>query len=105
MTRRLFAIERYDGLGEEASPALLSLLTTADTRLVCAVRLPADDVVLALVESPDQETVVSVAVTAGWRVDRLGPATLIFPYDPDRRVIPEAGDGGPPEHGGPDADE
>ncbi|MGW0433437.1 hypothetical protein ACWDV4_12990 [Micromonospora sp. NPDC003197] len=104
MTGRLFALERYDGLGE-APMALLSSLTTAHTRLVCAVRLPADEVVLALVEGADQEAVAAVASTAGWRVDRLGPAILLFPYDPDRGTTSEAGDDEHPDRGGSDVDE
>ncbi|GAB2948123.1 hypothetical protein GCM10027280_41080 [Micromonospora polyrhachis] len=93
MTRRLFAVERYDGAGGESPPVPVSLLTTAETRLVCAVRLPADDVVLALVEGPDQETVAAVAVAVGWRVDRLSPAAWVAPYDADRVAASEAGDG------------
>ncbi|MER7443069.1 hypothetical protein [Micromonospora avicenniae] len=41
------------------------------------MRIPADDVVLALVEGPDAETVAAVAAAAGWRVDRLGTAEWI----------------------------
>jgi len=92
MTRRLFAVERYDGVGGEGPPVPVSLLTTTDTRLVCAVRLPADDVVLALVEGPDQETVAAVAVAVGWRADRLSPAAWVAPYDADWAAASAAGD-------------
>jgi hypothetical protein len=69
----LYAIERYDAAGDEAAfPGRLA-------GLVCAVRLAADDVVLALVDGPDPETVTASAVAAGWRVDRITPARWMFP--------------------------
>lgn len=71
MADELFALERYEFSGTPASP---TPLTTEGTRLVAAVHLPADDVVLALVEGPDEEHVVAAAAAAGWRVDRLHPA-------------------------------
>jgi hypothetical protein len=81
VTRRtrdnLFALERYESSGDATSPRPLRRLTTARTRLVAAVHLVADDVVLALVEGPDAETVAATARTAGWRVDRLSPASWI----------------------------
>jgi hypothetical protein len=70
--RRLFAAERYDSSGD-AGPEPVPALTTADTRLVAAVHLPADEVVLALVEGPDADTVTAVAM-AVWRADRVTPA-------------------------------
>ncbi|BCB90838.1 hypothetical protein [Phytohabitans suffuscus] len=74
MTDRLFALERYDEVpGTE--PATLPAL--AGARLVAAVHLPADQVVLALVEGRDERTVEAAATAAGWRVDRLHPATWI----------------------------
>ena len=50
----------------------------ADARLVAAVHLPSDQVVLALVEGTDEQAVAAAATAAGWRVDRLHPATWIF---------------------------
>jgi hypothetical protein len=82
VTRQLFALERYDRSGRDSAPEPVPQLTTAETRLVAAVHLPADDVVLALVEGPDAETVVAVAAAADWRVDRLSPATWVFPPEP-----------------------
>ncbi|SDZ30161.1 hypothetical protein SAMN05444365_109146 [Micromonospora pattaloongensis] len=85
MTRRLFAIEQYDSSGRGAPPPPPAL-DTDDTRLVAAVHLPADDVVLALVEGPDAAAVAAAAAAAGWRVDRLNPARWITPgSDPARR--------------------
>lgn len=71
----LFAIERYDPAG--APPAALPPMDG----LVMAVRLAADDVVLALVEGPDPDSVAADAAAAGWRVDRLTPATWILRED------------------------
>ncbi|OLR94658.1 hypothetical protein [Actinokineospora bangkokensis] len=72
MDSRLFAVERYDRA--DGSPEPVTALATEGTRLVSAVRLVADDVVLALVEGPDEPTVAAAAARAGWRVDRLTPA-------------------------------
>ncbi|MEV6967956.1 hypothetical protein AB0M47_22880 [Hamadaea sp. NPDC051192] len=74
MTRLLFALERYDTSSGLASPVLTDLPVGVDVRLVAAVHLPADDVLLALVEGPDADTVAGVAAAAGWRVDRFCPA-------------------------------
>ncbi|BCB76191.1 hypothetical protein GCM10022251_68610 [Phytohabitans flavus] len=74
MTDRLFALERYDVPGSEPR----SLPALAGARLVAAVHLPADQVVLALVEGEDEQSVVDAATAAGWRVDRLHAATWIF---------------------------
>jgi hypothetical protein len=68
----LYALERYDAGDEPAAGPPLA-------GLVCAVRLPADDVVLALVEGPDADTVAALAAAAGWRVDRLTPASWMSP--------------------------
>jgi hypothetical protein len=76
---RLFALERYDRTGDARVPEPLPLLTAAGTRLVAAVHLPADEVVLALVEGPDAETVAAAATAAAWRVDRLSPAVWLSP--------------------------
>ncbi len=79
MGDRLFALERYDITGDAHAPDAVLSLATAETRLVVAVHLPADDVVLALVEGPDAKTVAAAAAAAGWRVDRLNPASWIRP--------------------------
>jgi hypothetical protein len=75
-------VERYDRSGDAAAPEPLPPLTAAGIRLVAAVYLPADDVVLALVEGPDAETVTAAATAAAWRVDRLGPAAWVCPPEP-----------------------
>jgi hypothetical protein len=72
--RQVFALERYDRTHGEAAQNPVPPLTTRDTVLLGVLRLPADEVVVALVEGPDAETVAAVAATAGWRVDRLSPA-------------------------------
>ncbi|RKN18798.1 hypothetical protein D7147_15335 [Micromonospora musae] len=77
MSIRLFVLERYDRAPGESVDEPVGALTTGVTRLRGAVRIPADDVVLALVEGPDAETVAAVAAAAGWRVDRLGTAEWI----------------------------
>jgi hypothetical protein len=78
VTGRLFAVECYDatGSGYVALPPL-----PGTVRLVVAVRLPADEVVLALVEGPDAETVTDVITQADWRPDRIEPAVLLYPTD------------------------
>jgi hypothetical protein len=77
VTWRLFALEQYDSSGGHAAPEPMSPLSTTDARLVAAVHLPADEVILALVEGPDAETVAAAAAAAGWRVDRLIPAAWL----------------------------
>lgn len=86
-TCRLFALERYDRSGGSA-PGPVTPLISADARLVVAVHLPADDVVLALVEGPDEATVAAAVAAAGWRVDRLIPATWVSPRDPSAPTSP-----------------
>jgi hypothetical protein len=77
VTSRLFALEHYES-SDSVTPHLpTDRLTTARTRLVAAVHLDADVVVLALVEGPDEQTVAATARAAGRRVDRLNPATWI----------------------------
>ncbi|MFJ6197537.1 hypothetical protein [Micromonospora sp. NPDC092111] len=83
MTGQLFALERYDSSGGESVPALASLPPWPGVRLVAAVHLPADDVVLAIVEGPDAATVAAAAATVGWQVDRLCPAAWLSPEQPD----------------------
>ena len=95
MTNHLFALERYDRSGSESPPEPVSLPATADARLVGVVHLPADDVVLALVEGPDSETVTAAASAAGWRPDRVSPAAWVCsPVSPP--VYPSANLGGNP---------
>ncbi|NUT21835.1 MAG: hypothetical protein HOV77_21890 [Hamadaea sp.] len=95
MTRLLFAIERYDTSGGLALPVLPELPDGTEVRLVAAVHLPADDVLLALVEGPDADTVAGVAVAAGWRVDRFCPAVWV--QAPSARLQPGPESGPPPE--------
>lgn len=71
MSWRLFALEHYAGPGDAPEPVPL---LPDGVRLLMAVHLPADEVVLALVESPDEATAVAAAAAAGWRIDRAGPA-------------------------------
>ena len=75
----LFALERYDAAGSAAAPP--SLPADAPVRLVAAVHLPADEVVLVIAEGPDETTVAAALDGAGWRVDRIGPATWLLPED------------------------
>ena len=82
MTRHLFALERYDRSGAASESGPVSMLTTDQTRLVAAVHLPDDEVVLALVEGPDMETVTAAAAAVGWRVDRVSRAAWLSPEQP-----------------------
>lgn len=81
MADRLFAVERYDRSGGAVSPVAVPAIDTgvlgSEVRLVGAVHLHADDVVLALVEGPDAETVSAVVAAAGWPADRITPATWL----------------------------
>ena len=76
----LFVVERYD---ETGTPGRLLPLPAppADVVLVCAVRVPADDVVLALVEGADETTICAALTAAGWRIDRIIAATWIHPAE------------------------
>ena len=71
---RIFVVERYDDSG---TPGLMQPLPAppADVRLVCAVRVSADDVVMAVIEGTDEQTVSASLTAAGWRVDRIVGAT------------------------------
>ncbi|MER7331903.1 MULTISPECIES: hypothetical protein [unclassified Micromonospora] len=80
MAARLFVLERYDPVPGQCADVPAGALSTGLTRLRGALRIPADDVALALVEGPDAETVAAVAA-AGWRVDRLAPAEWITAPD------------------------
>ncbi|HYY12724.1 MAG TPA: hypothetical protein VE781_17435 [Kineosporiaceae bacterium] len=86
MTRRLFVLERYEPSGAEIVPGRAAPPLPARCRLVAAVHLPADGVLLALVEGPDADTVASAAEDAGWRVDRLCPADWVVRTQPDQEV-------------------
>lgn len=77
MDRSLFALERYDAAGAAAAPRPLPAM--APVRLVAVVHLPADEVVLVIAEGPDEATVTAALEGAGWRVDRVGPATWLLP--------------------------
>jgi hypothetical protein len=84
MTSRLFALERYD-LGDEHRPEPDWVpATEGRIRVVGIVLLPADCVYLALVEGPDVETVTAAAMAAGWRIDRINPATWLGPPIPEQ---------------------
>jgi hypothetical protein len=78
VTSQLFVVERYDDTG---TPGLLQPLSAPppNVHLVCAVRVPADDVVLALVEGTDEATISAALAAAGWRIDRITPATWARP--------------------------
>jgi hypothetical protein len=58
-------VERYEPLVGDTIPALAALPAGTGARLVGAVYLPGDDVVLALVEAPDEQVVVQAAAAAG----------------------------------------
>ncbi|MEH0931520.1 hypothetical protein [Micromonospora sp. CPCC 205558] len=75
MAGYLFALEQYDR--SRGANASVPVLGTSDCRLVAAIRLPTDDVVIALVEGPDADAVAAAAAAAAWRVDRLIPARWI----------------------------
>lgn len=75
MPDRLFAVERYDRSGGAVAPAAPAV--GPGVRLVGAVHLHADDVVLALVEGPDADTVSAAVAAAGWPADRVTPATWL----------------------------
>jgi hypothetical protein len=73
VARRIFAVERYDETGSSAVP-LGGFPEGAGVRLTGVVHLPADEIVIAFVEGPDEATVRVAMTAAGWRVDRIGPA-------------------------------
>lgn len=74
----LFAIERYDD-SSGARPAEPLPALPPGTRLACAVHLPADDAVLALVEGADEASVRTALADSGWRVDRMTAGAWIAP--------------------------
>lgn len=81
---RLFLVERYDDTG---TPDLTPIPAPPSTaHVVCALRVPADDVVIALVEWADpadqadamgEQMMADRLVGAGWRVDRVTTATWL----------------------------
>jgi hypothetical protein len=71
---RLFVVERYDDSGR-ADPVGPFPALPSGMRLACAVHLPADDVVLALIEGQDEASICAAVTGAGWRVDRITAAT------------------------------
>jgi hypothetical protein len=71
---RLFVVERYDESGRSAAVQPFPVLPIG-MRLACAVHLPADDVVLALIEGQDEASICAAVTAAGWRVDRITAAT------------------------------
>jgi hypothetical protein len=79
VTRQLFVLERYEPTGGFVSPQSVAPLATAATRLVAAVYVPADEVVLVFVEAPDEAAAAAAAQGAGWRIDRLNVAVWITP--------------------------
>jgi hypothetical protein len=79
VTWQLFVLERYESEGGQVTPQSVAPLTTAATRAVAAIWLPADEVVLVLVEAPDEAAAAAAAHAAGWRIDRLNVAVWITP--------------------------
>lgn len=74
MGRRLFLVERFEDSGRHDLTQSFRVLPSG-VRVACAVHLPADDVVLAVVEGEDETSVCDAVTTAGWRVDRITAAT------------------------------
>jgi hypothetical protein len=72
----LFVVERYDDTG---TPGRQLPVPTppAQVRVVCAVRVPVDDVVIAVVEGTDEPAVCAALSSVGWRVDRITAATRV----------------------------
>lgn len=77
VSRHLFALESYDVSAGRSVPEWTSL-PPGEVRLIAAVHLPLDELVLALVEGPDADAVSTAAAAAGWRVDRLCPAAWVL---------------------------
>jgi hypothetical protein len=74
VVNRLFVLERYDDSGRHDSTQRFPALPSG-MRVACVVHLPADDVVLAVVEGEDESSVCDAVNAAGWRVDRITAAT------------------------------
>jgi hypothetical protein len=84
VSNQLFLVERYDDSGIPDRQELLPALPP-NVPMVFAIRIPADDVILVLVEGPDEESMVTVLAAAGWRVDRITPASWARPGDEGSR--------------------
>ena len=78
MPTHLFALERYD-TGADDAPPIPRLPLSGASRLVCMVRIPDEDLALALVESSDSGAAAGSMAAAGWRVDRVSSATWLCP--------------------------
>ncbi len=78
MSNQLFVVERYDDTGTPGQFQPMPM-PPSDVQLLCAVRVPADDVVLALVEGADEQSISAALNSAGWRVDRITPASWAGP--------------------------
>ncbi len=78
MINRLFLVERYDDTGSPDRQELLPA-PPPDVPLLFAVHVPADDVLLLLVEGTDELTMTETLSAAGWRVDRITPASWARP--------------------------
>ncbi|MFF3563623.1 hypothetical protein ACFYXS_26585 [Streptomyces sp. NPDC002574] len=79
MTRRLFAVERYDDSGG-GSTWRPPVPVAATVRLVAAVHLPADEVVLVFVEGPDADVVAEALAEVGWPAHRVNLAVRLYPW-------------------------
>lgn len=77
---QLFVVERYDNTG---APGRLQpfLAPPVDVAVVCAVRIRADEVMLALVEGTDEQSTCAALAAAGWRIDRIVPASWMPPAE------------------------
>ena len=91
MPLQLFALERYES-GHDGSLVRPQLPETVEAQLISLIRLPEDEVQLALVEGPDAGVVTAAMTAAGWRVDRITTATwvcapIVMGTAPDRPDI------------------
>jgi hypothetical protein len=84
VSNQLFLVERYDDTG---IPDRLERLPAPSPQVpvLFAVHVPADDVVLALVEGTDEQTMSAALAAAGWRVDRITSASWARPHGDDSR--------------------
>lgn len=78
MPNKLFLVDRYDDSGTPGQQPPLPALPEG-VLLIFAVHVPADDVVLALVEGTNEQIIRTALAAAGWRVDRIVPSTWIRP--------------------------
>ena len=75
---QLFVVERYDDTGDPGAAQPIPA-PPAGLKVICTVRVPADDVVLALVEGRDEQSIRASLGDVGWRVDRITMATWACP--------------------------